>query len=340
MAGGLIHASAPSHVVCAIHDDSQVGAARRRARQVADLGRLDAVLKEHVAIVATELATNMLKHASGGELLIQPIPDESFHGVELIAVDRGPGLPDVARALEDGHSTRGTPGTGLGAARRLSNEFDVFSESGRGTVVLSRIGTTAAASQPVLRVGAIATNAPGEEVCGDQWAISFRGDTASLVMADGLGHGLLALEAASAAVRAFVADDTVSPADFLARAHVTLKSTRGAVVAMARVHLHTTSVTFAGVGNIAGVIIRRDARDQGMVSTNGTVGAESPSIREFSYEWPAGSLLVMHTDGLRTRWSLADRPGLAACHPATIAAVLYRDCLRGRDDATVVVMAR
>ena len=99
MAGGLIHASAPSHVVCAIHDDSQVGAARRRARQVADLGRLDAVLKEHVAIVATELATNMLKHASGGELLIQPIPDESFHGVELIAVDRGPGLPDVARAL-------------------------------------------------------------------------------------------------------------------------------------------------------------------------------------------------------------------------------------------------
>ena len=317
-----------------------MGAARRRARQVADTLELDNVLREHVAIVATELSANMLKHANGGQLLIQQITDGCFSGLEMLAVDRGPGMRDVRRSLEDGHSTQGTPGTGLGAARRLSNVFDVFSEPGRGSVVLSRIGTVTRVLASSVRVGAVASAAPGETVTGDQWAMALHAGPSALVMADGLGHGVKAYEAARAAMQTFVTHEHDPPGDYLTRAHDALRTTRGAAVAMARFDVNAMSVTFAGVGNIAGVIVRRDGRQHGLVSNNGTVGADTLSIKEFNYEWQAGEPLVMHTDGLQTRWSLADRPGLASCHPAIIAAVLHRDFLRGRDDATVVVLAR
>ena len=334
----MIHVSGASHIVCPIRDETQIGAARRRARQMAESAGLDDVSQEHAAIVATELSTNMLKHASGGELLVQQITDGGFRGLELLAVDRGPGIQDIKRALEDGHSTGGTPGTGLGAAKRLSTVFDLYSEPGRGTVVVSRIGTMNDVGKRGLMVGAVATPALGEIVSGDQWAVATSDDESTLVMADGLGHGERAYEAARAAVQAFADSASSRPADYLARAHEALRTTRGAAVAVARIEQNATSVTFAGVGNVFGVIIRKDGRQHGLVSNNGTIGADRPSIREFSYEWLPGETLVMQTDGLLTRWNLNERPGLAARHPAIIAAVLHRDFLRGRDDATVVVM--
>ena len=74
-----------------------------------------------------------------------------------------------------------------------------------------------------------------------------------------------------------------------------------------------------------------------MVSYNGTVGHEVRKIREFTYLWPKGGLLVMHSDGLGTQWRLDRYPGLIARHPSLIAGVLYRDFNRGRDDVTVLV---
>jgi hypothetical protein len=71
---------------------------------------------------------------------------------------------------------------------------------------------------------------------------------------------------------------------------------------------------------------------------NGTVGQGTLRVREFDYAWSPGSVLVMASDGLGTRWSLDDYPGLAARHPALVAAVLYRDHARGRDDVTVLAV--
>ena len=326
--------------VCPIRDESQVGAARRRTRQLSEKAELDEVLAEHAAIVATELATNILRHGGGGELFMRAIDDEGFDGLELLAVDRGPGISDVRRSLEDGHSTGGTPGTGLGAARRLSNIFDLYSEPSRGTVVLSRIGTVDHHQRASVTWGMAATNAPGEDVSGDQWVFLQRDTRVSFMMVDGLGHGLKAHEAASEAENVFRMNVAEQPGVVLARLHAALHSTRGAAAALAVVDLATGTMTYAGVGNIAGTIVRADGQTQGLVSNNGTVGADTISVKEFQYQWRAGEQLVMHTDGLRTRWSLKDRPGLSACHPAIVAAILHRDYLRGRDDATVAVLAR
>jgi anti-sigma regulatory factor (Ser/Thr protein kinase) len=336
----LIGGGSIQQFVCPIHDESQVGAARRRTRHLSEAAALGEVRTERAAIVATELAGNMLRHAGGGELYIRAGADESFEGVELLAVDRGPGISDVRRSLEDGHSTGGTPGTGLGAARRLSTLFDLYSEVGRGTVVVSRIGKSDARRATGIAWGLVATNAPGEEVSGDQWAIVQRNGALSFMMVDGLGHGLKAHEAAMEAEHVFRDHVEEQPGVLLQRIHTALRSSRGAAVALGTVDLVSGTLTYAGVGNIAATLIRTDGQSQGLVSNNGTVGADTISVKEFQYQWEVGERLVMHTDGLRTRWSIKDRPGLGACHPAIVAAFLHRDFLRGRDDATVAVLSR
>ncbi|HEX6078241.1 MAG TPA: serine/threonine protein kinase, partial [Methylomirabilota bacterium] len=73
-----------------------------------------------------------------------------------------------------------------------------------------------------------------------------------------------------------------------------------------------------------------------LVSSNGTAGHAAQRIKEFSYPWPAGALLIMHSDGLGSRWRLDRYPGLRERHPALVTGVLYRDWSRSGDDVTVV----
>jgi hypothetical protein len=77
---------------------------------------------------------------------------------------------------------------------------------------------------------------------------------------------------------------------------------------------------------------------RGLVSHNGTIGVEVRRLQQFDYESPAEALLVMHSDGLQSRWSLEAYPGIMHRHPALIAGVLYRDYSRQRDDLTVCVV--
>src|SRR5690348_7468410 len=107
-----------------VDDESKVGEVRRAAQAMAGF-EFDAQAAGRVAIVATELATNLLRHAGGGELLLQTLGIEGTAVVEMLALDRGPGMADVERCMMDGYSTIGTPGTGLGAVRRLADEFDI-----------------------------------------------------------------------------------------------------------------------------------------------------------------------------------------------------------------------
>ena len=194
-----------------------------------------------------------------------------------------------------------------------------------------------------LEIGAVCLPKPGQEVCGDGWAIHQRPGRSLLLVVDGLGHGPAAAEASLEAVRVFQEKPHLSPTAMIEAAHAALRHTRGAAVALAEVDIPHQVVRFAGVGNIAGVISFGYAQDRlpsggsrNMVSHNGTVGHRVRKIQEFTYPWPEGALLVIHSDGLATRWSLDRYPGLARRHPSLIAGVLYRDYSRRRDDVTVV----
>jgi anti-sigma regulatory factor (Ser/Thr protein kinase) len=328
----------------AIEDPTQPAEARRVARKMAQEIGFDEVSTEKVAIVVTEACTNLLKHARQGEILIRITGEDggAGHGLELLALDRGPGMSNLEQCLKDGYSTGTSPGQGLGAIMRLSNEADFYSVPGKGTGVLARWPAASHKPEkfekfPRLRVGAVNTSKRGQEVCGDSWGTVQTQDTFTLLVADGLGHGPEANMASIEAVRMLHNNPNLPPLSIVELAHRALRSTRGAAVAVARVDRARGEVTFCGVGNISAQIYAGAKSTQHMVSVNGTAGHQTQRIREYSYPWPENGILVLHSDGLLTATGFEAQPGLALRDPSLIAGVLYRDFSRGQDDATVII---
>lgn len=310
--------------------ESPVGQIRRRAQSISADAGLSDEQASRAAIVASEAATNIAKHGSQGEVFLRQLAS----GIEVLAMDTGKGMADVSRCLTDGYSTTGTAGTGLGAIKRLSSLFDIYSRPNAGTAMVSRIVNGSAPSR--MAVGLICRPKLGELLCGDGWAAKELGDQYWVVVADGLGHGPEAHEASKEAIRTFrETSGHRSTVDALEAMHGALRKTRGAAVAVAQVDRASGQLRFSGVGNIACTVLG-PASWKSMMSHNGILGHEVRRIQEFTNPWTPGSKLVMNSDGLST-WSLDRYPGIFARHPSLLAGVLYRDHWRKRDDVTVFV---
>jgi len=323
-----------------VGDASEVAGARRLATQSAQALRLSEVAAAKAALIATELATNLIKHGDGGSILFGS-NGQPEHGLAIVAIDKGRGIASISGAMRDGYSTAGSSGTGLGAIRRAATFFDAYAVPDRGTVVLCRVEDESArkpivALPPRLTYAGICVPYPGEEQPGDAWMASVSRESATLAIADGLGHGLAAATASTEAVRLFSERSELPLDRMLQDAHGALRPTRGAAIGIARIHATDGKVDFAGVGNIAGTIADDDGQRR-VVSLNGIVGHEMRKVQTFSYPWSASAVLILHSDGISANWSISSYPGLLQHDPTLIAAVIYRDHCRGNDDATVVV---
>jgi anti-sigma regulatory factor (Ser/Thr protein kinase) len=324
-----------------VGDDSQIhgaAAVASAASVAAGLGSADLATCE---LLATELATNLVRHATGGRLLV----NVSGQGtVQILAVDRGPGIPDVAASMTDGVTTSSSLGAGLGACRRGAAQFDLYSREGQGTVVMTRVGPTAADPPGPVEVGGVITPHPHESAVGDGFGIAWEGDRMTVAVVDGLGHGVEAAEARQAALELLEQQPALDSAGLLREIDIGLRVTRGAAAAIAQIDGWSRQVTFAGMGNVTGRLFRSGG-DQALMSRPGILGAGQgtggirPRLhRLISADWVAPALMVLQTDGITSRWNLADYPGADHHHPAVLAALIWRDALRGNDDATVVVV--
>ena len=290
------------------------------------------------SLIATEMATNLVKHAQDGTLIINSQAGADRRQLQIVAVDRGPGIADVARCLEDGYSTAGSPGTGFGAVKRLSSAFEVLSTPGKGTIVLADYAPkpTAAAQAERFEVGAFAVARHGEQECGDAWAVRNGGDTLTVMVCDGLGHGDAAAQAARAAVESFRHSVALEPKALLELAHDALKPTRGAALAFAAIDTRARELRYCGVGNISALVVRASGVRH-LVSHNGIVGHRAARIAQFNSPWASDADLVMHSDGVSGRWQPQEWPGLWVRKPTIVASAIWRDHSRGNDDATVLV---
>ena len=334
-----LHPDYQSGLSVAIDDPSKVGEARRSANAIAMAIGLSEADAGKFAILASEAATNITKHASHGHLVLRSLGPDGAAGAEVVAIDHGPGIADLDRALSDGYSTAGSSGTGLGAMSRLASVFDIYTTVGSGTVLVARLArATPAGRARHFDVGVVRVAKQGEVACGDDWGIAVdeRG-RAMVAVADGLGHGQSAADASRRAVDVAVDRSSDQPAMIVAQVHAALRSTRGAALAIAELEMTGTSVRYAGLGNISASLVS-PSESKSLVSYGGIAGHEARKIQEFAYDWPAGALLVMHSDGLSGRWDLARYPGLSFRDPSVVAGVLYRDYSRGRDDSLVVVV--
>jgi len=326
-----------------VQEASQIGEARRAAARLTTQARFDEVAAGRVALVVTELASNLARHAQGGRMLL----GLSHNGaLDVLSLDDGPGMADLKVCLRDGYSTGGgTPGTGLGAARRLASGFSAFSVPGKGSVLYARIEAQSdpvrSPAAPQFSIAGLNLAAPGESVSGDGWQVRTEGELAAVMVADGLGHGPHAAEASDAALHAFTNTPTVgaSPSQTLERAHRGMRASRGAAVAVAMLNAEAGTLRFAGIGNISGRVLS-GVEDRSLMSQHGILGHQIRTPQDIDYAWPAHAFVVLHSDGLATRWTLADTPGLLQCEPAVVAGWLLREHVRGRDDVTIVVMRR
>ena len=281
---------------------------RRAAVDRAQSLGFDETAAGRVALVATELATNIAQHAGEGEILSRYRRIDA--GDRVAGHRQGPGIADVARAMEDGYSTAGTLGHGMGSVGRQADQSEVFSRTPGGTVAVARIWRSADHRESPFSVAGVSVALAGEPVCGDDWSVTWRQHQGELLVVDGLGHGIAASEAAMAAVRTFDSSRASSAPMLVEELHQALRATRGAAVSVAAVDLENELVKFAGLGNVGGRSSRPERKRTNMVSQNGTAGHMARRVSEFSYPFRAGSILVMFTDGLVSSWDPAAYPDL------------------------------
>lgn len=325
----------PLSVQVSIAEASSVGESRRVATDLAGRLGFTAARQSDVAIVTTELATNLLKHASGGELLVAR---SASGALDLLSIDRGPGITQLNEVLRDGYSTTGTAGTGLGAVIRLANVFDVYSDQRHGSVVFAQLEAQRdAGPSAAFDIGGVQLPHPNEGQSGDAWVASLGQQLVRLLVIDGLGHGPGAHDAAQAGLSAFTGAPHLAPPEVLQSMHGALRPTRGAVAAVAEIDLCARELRYAGAGNISGMLLDGDGR-RGLLSCNGTLGQAIRRPLPVRLPWSEDSTLVMHSDGLSSSWNLNQWPGLRHRQAAVIAGLLTREHRRERDDLTVVVV--
>jgi anti-sigma regulatory factor (Ser/Thr protein kinase) len=316
-----------------MEETATASAARRAAEYLAEQIGLPERRSADLSIVVAEAAGNLVKHAREGVLLVRPARTIERAGVEIVAIDHGPGIADLAHSIGDGHSTAGTLGIGLGAIVRQSSWWDMHSVPGKGTVLAAQVWPD---DRPAAWAAGLTRPLTGELVSGDAYAIKEVDGRRQLLMVDGLGHGGLAAAAASEAVRAFAETPMAPPAAAVEALHRRLSHTRGAALAVAELDGTAGMVRYAGLGNIAGTVLSPGKR-RGMVSLPGIAGHQRRQIREYDYPLDPDAIVLLHSDGVVDRWNPADYPGLFGHSPVVIAATVLRDAGTRRDDAGVLV---
>lgn len=320
-----------------IIEHSQVGEARRFAQRMCQILDFNEEHTGEVSIVINELGNNLVKYGITGVLALRADRHKDQNVLHIIAYDYGPGMDDVEVNLRDGFTTGTTPGTGLGAVRRLSDAFDIYSDPS-GTIISSIHGSRNSNINEEYLIGAVTYPYSGETYCGDSWAVCAEPDCTSIIASDGLGHGEAAYRTSLEAIELFLKESHTKLDVLMMSVHEALRRTRGAAIFL--LNLTMDKISFAGVGNIRTVLCFPDHRTKTLISQNGTAGIQVRAPKVLSHDWPRGSVLVLQSDGIQSRWDLSRYKNILLYHPNILAAALMRDYRRPKDDSMVVVIAR
>lgn len=318
-----------------ISDRSAVAAIRRLARRYAAKIGMTSTRQDELAIVVTEAVTNILRYAERGRALVEVMPHPAGDRLVLIFSDKGPGISDIDRMFQDGQSSTDSAGLGLGAIRRLSDSFDIFSSAEDGTTILCSFAAQNIPVSTAIEVAGLRVCHPNEDVCGDDWLLRQTPKVTDILLCDGLGHGRRAAEA-SEHVLAAAREVSAEPGTTLKHVTEQLVGTRGAVAAMIRISEPELHLNYAALGNIATIHIGAHGTKR-LAVRDGRIGGAPTHGFEEELKLSPGDMIIMHSDGLKTLRDNHLRPGLLHRSPLLIAGFLLDRAFRGRDDASIVV---
>lgn len=293
-----------------------------------------------IDIIVSEMTSNLVKHARAGEILYKITSNQELSTLEIVCIDNGPGMADTSKMLMDGVSTTGTLGQGLGALKRLSTRFQIYSLPGWGTVLYVAYSSRTPLSPKqrlMMDTNAICVSKPSEAVCGDGYRIKNIGGRLQIFFADGLGHGVHAKEAVDKAGDFFQECKEEDPADMIRQIHDRVRKTRGLVATLACLDPRAAQWTICGVGNVF-TRVYSGITSKIYMGYNGALGLTIPNTMKASvFEAEKNQLLIMCSDGIRTRWELVKYPSIQRYDSVILAAALYKDFSRGTDDSSVLV---
>lgn len=291
-------------------------------------------------IVVAELVSNLVKHAGGGQLWVKLVEENGVQGIELISVDNGPGMTDISRMVADGVSTKNTLGQGLGAIKRLSDVFQVYSQKDWGAVILVRLfkeSIRPLKSLPAKEIGFVVLPKPGETECGDGFYSTTTKEHIKIFLGDGLGHGPEAANAITAAGAAFLTCPEIEPTEIIRHINSEVKKTRGLVGTVAVFDLSQRKWKVCGVGNISTKIVSA-ANSKNLMGYNGIIGLNVPkTLNSQEIEYEKGQQIVMCSDGLKSKWDTVRYPAIGRYDTSILSAALLKDYARQTDDMSVAV---
>jgi anti-sigma regulatory factor (Ser/Thr protein kinase) len=294
-----------------------------------------------IDIVLAELSSNLIKHAGHGHLLFRLENSEKKHSaLEFLVIDNGPGIADVPRMMKDGVSTSNTLGHGLGSIQRLTDLFQIYSMQNWGTICYAKITNQSGPPRKPsvdLEVRSLMVPKGIEVVCGDGYTVKRSSDHIIVFFADGLGHGPHAHDAVEQAKAFFRQCQETDPVEIVREMHATVRKTRGLVGSVAVLDVKERKWRMCGVGNITtrlygGMMFKH------YMSYNGIIGLNIPnSLKETVVEAERNQLLIMCSDGLRSRWDLTRYPSIFKYDNMLLAAALYKDFNRANDDTSIFI---
>ncbi|KAF2517117.1 SpoIIE family protein phosphatase [Flavobacterium foetidum] len=324
-----------------IEDRSLVAFIKREIHNLALQAGFSVHRAAETDIIVAELTSNLIKYANGGEFLYRSREVDGHNEIEIYCLDNGKGIDNVVKIMNDGYSSSNTLGHGLGSIKRLSNDFQIYSRRDWGTVqyvkICEKADTTFPREKPGFNSAVINVNYPGELVCGDGYRIKYTSKGFQIFVGDGLGHGAYANEAVEMAIKAFIRSKAEDAVEILKEIHDGVKKTRGLVASIACVDYKTQTWNICGIGNI-NTRIYRGLENKTYTPYNGIIGLNIPrTMKSTTVPYLKHQIIIMHSDGLRTRWNLNEMMSIIKQDPGVIAASLYKDNIRGTDDATVLV---
>ena len=319
----------------------------QRVRESAALSDLEAGDLATLLTVVSELASNIHKHAGRGSIRLERVAGGGGADIRVESVDEGRGIPDIPLAMQDHFSTAGTLGLGLPGIRRLSQEFSITSEPGKGTCVRATVRCRSARSAvPGLprghagvvkgwEVGRCVRPVPGLRDCGDALVVRPLGEAVLLVVIDGTGHGASAHRAAAAAASAVEGGSWIGIHDLLQHVHSRLAGTVGASVGALLLDRRARRFSYAAVGNTSAS--REVGEPWRGVSRDGMLGERMPSVLVQQGDVAEGDVFVMTSDGVGSI-ARSLMPARAARRDATgLAHDLVTELGRAHDDASCLV---
>jgi anti-sigma regulatory factor (Ser/Thr protein kinase)/serine/threonine protein phosphatase PrpC len=309
---------------------------------------------DEISIVVLELAENLLTHKTErSKIICSKVTEGNKVGIQILSLDSGPGISDVKRAMNDGYSDKGTLGIGLGAVKRLSDEFDITSKTrlsqllgfdgreGLGTVIGARKWLSAGNNSidtkiNEMKFGILSRPFKGEKFNGDTVFLKFFNNKLMIAVIDGLGHGFEAEEAAQKAIECLNNNYHQNLDMIINQMKSDIRKTRGLVISIALIDYRKSLLNYVGIGNVT-TRIYKSSESIRPVNVNGMIRATIPNFRILQYPWSNDSIIVMATDGISEKNDPDKYPGLIDKHPMVLAGVLFRDYARLTDDATIVV---